>query len=606
MSISFMHISDVMLGIEPDKDHPWSTERAGEIYETFENIVEEAERRKVDLLIVAGNLFSHVPDEAELDWLNGQFGKLTQTAVVYVTGTKDYIGEGAAVLSYRFCPWVYVMGCPDAVAESSGEDRMAVRDSQATMAVDCLHFASKGVCIYGVSCFGRSGLEVRDIFDPDENEKKIFVCCMDEKGHMPVNASALKAGGFSYVALGGRLSYEARRGGRMCSSGSPEALDIGGTHGYIYGEIDDEGVRTALVPVSKREYKLVEYPVSNYTGEVDLISDILRILGTEGSGNIYTVNIKRTEGCEKSFDIGASLKGYRILSINGDRFVRNDYEMYVRANRNNELGGLLDRLGNAGLDEREGIKLAVDELIDMSGLYRRRNKKMSAEMFRDARRQVLQLLRARCDGYENDEAVKAYESARKEYEVSPDVLDELNEVWANERRTELEIKTLRTKKEDLPRQYRRLWVKAGIRTALIPLMVAGMLSVVLLPLAVSGEMEYSVNSVLLSTVFPVVLTLLAYYAGYGISRRLGGGKTESRAARLRSELETVGEQLAELDRIRADYHTRRVELQALDGQKREMKDKLGQKEKELEGRRYQISITRSAIEVLSGIDARHL
>ena len=34
--MSFIHISDVMLGSTPDPEYSWSQERAEEIYDTFE------------------------------------------------------------------------------------------------------------------------------------------------------------------------------------------------------------------------------------------------------------------------------------------------------------------------------------------------------------------------------------------------------------------------------------------------------------------------------------------------------------------------------------------------------------------------------------------
>ena len=53
----FIHISDVHLGMTPDKGKAWSGVRAKEIEDTFDKILTIAEERKVDLLLVAGDLF---------------------------------------------------------------------------------------------------------------------------------------------------------------------------------------------------------------------------------------------------------------------------------------------------------------------------------------------------------------------------------------------------------------------------------------------------------------------------------------------------------------------------------------------------------------------
>lgn len=48
----FIHVSDVHLGMIPDKGKPWSDVRAKEIEETFDRILNIAEERKVDLLLM--------------------------------------------------------------------------------------------------------------------------------------------------------------------------------------------------------------------------------------------------------------------------------------------------------------------------------------------------------------------------------------------------------------------------------------------------------------------------------------------------------------------------------------------------------------------------
>ena len=44
----FIHVSDVHLGMVPDKGKPWSDIRAKEIEDTFDKILEAAEEKKVD------------------------------------------------------------------------------------------------------------------------------------------------------------------------------------------------------------------------------------------------------------------------------------------------------------------------------------------------------------------------------------------------------------------------------------------------------------------------------------------------------------------------------------------------------------------------------
>ena len=101
-TVKFIHISDVLLGIDVDKETSWGDDRKKEIYETFEKIIERATDIGVDFLFISGNLFDHKPDDGELEWLDGVLGSLKDTVVIYAAGFNDNLGGGAAIMSYRF------------------------------------------------------------------------------------------------------------------------------------------------------------------------------------------------------------------------------------------------------------------------------------------------------------------------------------------------------------------------------------------------------------------------------------------------------------------------------------------------------------------------
>lgn len=603
MSTTFIHISDVMLGARPDAGYAWSGERAAEIYETFEKIIDTANSRNADFLIIAGNLFAEVPSEAELVRIDRLLCRLTDTCVIYAAGQHDCLKYDSPALTFPFSSHTYVIGRPELPAVSAGQAAAARRDARATMALDCLHFDAKGLCIYGVSYFDSRCPRVEDAFVVMHTgeETCVFVGSADDRGRTPVEESSFKGMGFAYSALGGRGRYEASHGGAVSYSGSPEAFAPGGSHGYIWGEISDAGVTAAFVPISKREYKTINYPVNNYTGELDMERDLVRLLELEGRENIFTVRLVRTDGCEKNFDISDIFGAYRLLEISGDRYERSDYMEYERANGSNEFGELVRRMSESGLAEREGIKLAVDQMIELSGLYKRRSKRMSPDVYRETREQVLRLLTAKYDSYMEDEDVKAYELAARDYATSPDVLDELNDTWARERRTELEIRTVKSRIDELPRQRRRERIRTGIRTALVPVMVVGLLSVLVLPsMREVAFASRNGRSVMLAILTLIAVVMLAYYAGYAIVKHFAARSNENPGREQGDELEELSRRRALLEEERSKLHARRVELQQLDGRKREMKEKLYGKESGFEKKRYQIGLLERAIEILGG------
>ena len=65
----FIHLADVHLGAQPDQRYPWSLGRGEEIWDTFRQVIEEAGQQKIDLLLIAGDLFHGQPLLRDLRFL---------------------------------------------------------------------------------------------------------------------------------------------------------------------------------------------------------------------------------------------------------------------------------------------------------------------------------------------------------------------------------------------------------------------------------------------------------------------------------------------------------------------------------------------------------
>lgn len=596
-TISFIHISDVMLGINPDVGCDWSEERQQEIYSTFENIITDANDRMVDLILISGNLFDHIPSERELEWLDDKLSVLKTAKVVYATGDRDYQGWDVPVSSYNFRSNIFVMGRTDMNLDVRGND--VERTSAATMAVDCLWFHDKNVRVYGISCFGKktTAVEVDGILS-DDATVDIMVVYEDVSCRKPVNISGIKDS-FSYVALGGSYRYRAVAD-NACYSGSPEPVssESTGRHGYIYGEISHNNVSLQMIPVARREYKTIDYRVDNDSGNYQVESDISRLLSLEGSNNIYTINLVRADGCEKNFDLSGSFVGYRVKSLNGAHFDRTDYSKYISANRSGAFGRLLKDMENSDVGDLDGYQKAVDEIIDMSGLYRRGNKHLGKDAYNEARRQVLSLFHIQKSVYENDADIRAYNEVNRKYQESSDVLEELNQAWAHERSLGLQLRTLKNRAAAMEKQYRQARLRKYVRAVLIPVIITGAIVVTIIPAMIHRYGISSGNRGLIGLItLTVLITVMLYYscsAIYGRRRYKRGVSREE----LDAGLSDIDRDIQELDREMSDVHTRRVELQQKDNIRRNMWDILTSKERELAGKRYEYSIIEKAISIL--------
>ena len=93
MKVSFIHTGDLHMGRQ------FHFNRRGDIYgknkrldlwETFEKILNTAEKNQIDLLLIAGDLFdSDEVDIMEIERVAEKFSRLTTTRVVICAGNHD-------------------------------------------------------------------------------------------------------------------------------------------------------------------------------------------------------------------------------------------------------------------------------------------------------------------------------------------------------------------------------------------------------------------------------------------------------------------------------------------------------------------------------------
>ena len=91
--MKFIHIADVHLGAEPDIGSARRGMRSQEIWNSLERIITVCNEQRIELLLIAGDLFHRQPLKRELKELNALFLRLTMTKVVIIAGNHDYLKE---------------------------------------------------------------------------------------------------------------------------------------------------------------------------------------------------------------------------------------------------------------------------------------------------------------------------------------------------------------------------------------------------------------------------------------------------------------------------------------------------------------------------------
>ena len=98
----FIHMADEHLGSVPDSGCPWSAFRENEIWETFVRVIDQIREEKIELLLIAGDLFHRQPLMRELKEVNYLFSTLKKTKVVFIIGNHDYLKVDSYYLDF---PW---------------------------------------------------------------------------------------------------------------------------------------------------------------------------------------------------------------------------------------------------------------------------------------------------------------------------------------------------------------------------------------------------------------------------------------------------------------------------------------------------------------------
>jgi DNA repair exonuclease SbcCD nuclease subunit len=157
--------------------------RAKEIYSTFHRVIEVCEEQKIELLLIAGNLFYTRPTEQDLKELDFQLRKIPNTKTVIIAGDQDYIDPGSAWETYTFESNTIVMP----------------RDQAASV-----YFEDLNVCVSGYS-YGHATYTGRILERMRPGKPDAYNILLGHGGdmeHMPFSKEHVAKLGFQYVALG--------------------------------------------------------------------------------------------------------------------------------------------------------------------------------------------------------------------------------------------------------------------------------------------------------------------------------------------------------------------------------------------------------------------
>jgi exonuclease SbcD len=290
--IKFLHTGDLHLGasfVHSKLPQGIGKIRRQELWSTFNSIVDIAREERVDILLIAGDLFEHnYCSTADIVRINSRLSELEGVMVFIAPGNHDPAIEDSLYNTFRWSPNVYVFR--DANISPVRIDRL-------------------GVTVWGM---GWNCGEIRDDllsgFECTGTGRHLLLmhCDVVDNGrgsaYLPVRPEQLAACGVDYAALGhihrgGRIIHDGKVVGQYC--GSPEPLDFGeqGEHGVYLGTISGDSVSCRFIPTAKRRFITGRIQISPDTTPEKIIERITLEAEEQGKDNLYRYKL---EGCTES------------------------------------------------------------------------------------------------------------------------------------------------------------------------------------------------------------------------------------------------------------------------------------------------------------------
>lgn len=320
-------------------------------------MIDICRRERVDLLLIAGDLFHRQPLLRELKEVDYLFSTLNKTEVVLIAGNHDYLKRDSY---YRSFKW-------------SGNVHMILKRQ-----VTEVNLPRISTAVYG------SSYDARQIEDrvyegaaaPGRQTYEILLLHGGDGLHVPFDKHALENLQYDYIALGHIHKPGEVVPGRAVYAGALEPTDKNdmGAHGYIRGEItlrkSAEGPQKEcsleFVPAACREYIHLDVKAEPSMTGYALRDKIKAVIDEHGKQNMYQIHLTGFRDPEARFDLSQMDVYGNLVGITDGTNPAYDFEKLRRQNADNLLGKYIEsfRGAEAGSVEYEALCRGVHALIE--------------------------------------------------------------------------------------------------------------------------------------------------------------------------------------------------------------------------------------------------
>lgn len=251
--VKLLHMADIHLGMEPFKEKLGGAGLGRQLWDSFAEALQAAEREQVDLVLIAGDLFHRQPLKKELREVNALLGELTRAKVVLMAGNHDYLSRNSGYRGFSWKENVYFF---------SSEQWEAYE------------FPELSATVYGFSYERRDIRERRYAGAIKARDKGLHILLAHggDEAHIPVRMGELEELGMDYIALGHIHKPRQIKENRIVMAGALQPLEHSdtGPHGYWITELEKGEAYTTFHPIRNCEVVKLEIPLDDTTTNREL------------------------------------------------------------------------------------------------------------------------------------------------------------------------------------------------------------------------------------------------------------------------------------------------------------------------------------------------
>lgn len=259
-------------------------DRKGELFTTFEKMVDEAVFQKVSIFIIAGDLFDNERiTKSAAERVLGKMRKAPSVDFLYLTGNH----EKSALL----------------------ESGVPFPQNLKIFADEWTYFDYGNVTVAGRSTIEPDMFEKLNLNYAKTNIVVLHGALADAKSGGEIIGMRDAAGKYiDYLALGHYHSYDDVKiddRGVAVYSGTPEGrgFDEVGTKGFVMVEADGSRVRHSLIPFAKRTIKIVNVDITGSISRIDIDDKIEDELKGISSSDLIRVRLTGSRSPELYADL---------------------------------------------------------------------------------------------------------------------------------------------------------------------------------------------------------------------------------------------------------------------------------------------------------------